>query len=211
MMICPSCSFENMQGADQCENCGADLRTADIPHPGNVLEARLVHDHLSELGAEGPLSVSVGDSIADVVRQMQTRGIGSVLVRDGDGVAGIFTERDALKKVATAPLDGRTIGEVMTRDPVMLREDDSVAVAIHKMAVGGYRHIPMLHGGEVAAIVTSRDIFRYVSQIMEHPAEPSTAVYEEGLISGGGAAGASPNPGGAQPLATDPGDDPGAG
>lgn len=210
-MICPSCSFENIQGSDQCENCGADLRTSDIPQPGNVLEARMVHDHLSDLGAERPLSVLVGDSIADVVRQMQTRGIGSVLVRDEERVAGIFTERDALKKVASAPLDGRTIGEVMTADPVMLREDDSVAVAIHKMAVGGFRHIPMLHGGEVAAIVTSRDIFRYVSQIMEHAVEPSSTVYEEGLISGGGPGGRSPNPGGAQPVATDDVDDSDAG
>jgi len=130
VMICPSCHFENIQGMDECENCGADLRTSDIPQPGNVLEARLVHDHLSELGAERPLSVSPGDSVRDVVRQMQERGIGSVLVRDGEAVAGIFTERDALKKLTASSLDGRLIGDVMTPDPVMLREDDSVAVAI---------------------------------------------------------------------------------
>jgi methionyl-tRNA synthetase len=32
-MICPACGFENIQGVDECENCGADLRTADLPSP----------------------------------------------------------------------------------------------------------------------------------------------------------------------------------
>lgn len=199
-MICPSCAFENIQGSDQCENCGADLRTSDIPQPGNVLEARLVHDHLSELGAEGPLSVAVGESIAEVLRKMQERKIGSVLVRDGDRVAGIFTERDALLKVAGAPLGSRLIGEVMTPDPVVLREEDSVAVAIHKMAVGGFRHIPILHGGEVAAIVTSRDIFRYVTRIMTSPGNPPPDAYQDELISGGVPDGMARDPGGAEPT-----------
>jgi CBS domain-containing protein len=199
-MICPSCAFENIQGSDQCENCGADLRTSDIPQPGSVLEARLVHDHLSDLGAEGPLSVAVGEPIADVLRKMQDREIGSVLVRDGDRVAGIFTERDALLKVAGTLPDSRTIGEVMTPDPVVLREEDSVAVAIHKMAVGGFRHIPILHGGEVAAIVTSRDIFRYVTRIMTDPGKLPPDAYQDELISGGVPDGMARDPGGAEPT-----------
>jgi CBS domain-containing protein len=200
-MICPSCAFENIQGSDQCENCGADLRTSDIPQPGNILEARLVSDHLSDLGAEGPLSVSVDEGVRDVLRKMQERQIGSVLVRDGGRVAGIFTERDALLKLAGAPLeDKQAIGEVMTPDPVVLREEDSVAVAIHKMAVGGFRHIPILHNGEVAAIVTSRDIFRYVTRIMAHPGSARPDAYETGLISGGVPDGLATDPGGADPT-----------
>jgi len=199
VMVCPSCAFENIQGSDECENCGADLRTSDIPQPGNMLEARLVSYHLGDLEAEGPLSVAVGDPLADVVRQMQEAQIGSVLVRDGERVAGIFTERDALIKVAGSPLDGRTVGEVMTPDPVMLREEDSVAVAIHKMAVGGFRHIPILHAGEIVAIVTSRDIFRYVTGMMGEPAPPPEA-YQAGIITGGNVAGTPEDPGGVAPL-----------
>ena len=30
-MLCPVCRHDNLQGEDNCENCGADLRTADIP------------------------------------------------------------------------------------------------------------------------------------------------------------------------------------
>ena len=35
----------------------------------------------------------------------------------------------------------------MTHDPVILRSGDPVAVAIHKMAVGGFRHVPIVKGG----------------------------------------------------------------
>ena len=199
-MICPACSFENIQGSDQCENCGADLRTSDIPQPGNVLEVRLVADHLSELGAEPPLSVGVAESVCGVLAKMQEAQIGSVLVRNGERVAGIFTERDALLKVAGRPLDGMVIADVMTPDPVVLREEDSVAVAIHKMAVGGFRHIPILHQGKVVAIVTSRDIFRYVTRMVANPGRPPQDAYQEGIISGGVPDGMARDPGGADPA-----------
>ena len=203
-MICPSCSFENIQGIDQCENCGADLRTADIPAPGNVLEARLVRVHLSDMAADAPThrfapATRSGTSSADAGREPGQR----LLVRDGERIAGIFTERDAMLKVAGPSLEGRTVGDVMTADPVVLREEDSVAVAIHKMAVGGFRHIPILHDGQVAAIVTSRDIFRYVTKIMVDPSSlppvPEEA-YAATLVSGGlipekDSGGAEPLPG----------------
>jgi CBS domain-containing protein len=50
----------------------------------------------------------------------------------------------------------------MTADPVVLRPDDSVAVAIHKMAVGGFRHIPLVTEGRAAGIVSARDLFKYI-------------------------------------------------
>ena len=41
-MICPVCGFENLQGEDICDNCGADLRAADIPIPGSRFERALL-------------------------------------------------------------------------------------------------------------------------------------------------------------------------
>ena len=47
----------------------------------------------------------------------------------------------------------------MTPDPVVLRHDDPIAVAIHKMAVGGFRHIPIVEDGRPTGVVTARDVF----------------------------------------------------
>ena len=77
-----------------------------------------------------------------------------VLVLDGERLVGIFTDRDAVLKVAGRSLDGIAVGDVMTPDPVVLRHDDPIAVAIHKMAVGGFRHIPIVEDGRPTGVVT---------------------------------------------------------
>ena len=50
----------------------------------------------------------------------------------------------------------------MTADPVVLRPDDSIAVAINKMAVGGFRHIPLVVDGQATGIVSARDVFKHI-------------------------------------------------
>jgi CBS domain-containing protein len=51
----------------------------------------------------------------------------------------------------------------MTHDPVILRSGDPVAVAIHKMAVGGFRHVPIVDRGEPTGVVSARDVFRHLA------------------------------------------------
>ena len=53
----------------------------------------------------------------------------------------------------------------MTPDPVVLRHDDPIAVAIHKMAVGGFRHIPIVEDGRPTGVVTARDVFRHLAAL----------------------------------------------
>jgi CBS domain-containing protein len=169
-VICPICGHENLQGLDECANCGADLRTVDIPHPGNEFEAVLVREQLRDLEDGDVIRVAETTPVVDVIRQMQELSIGSALVVDGDRLTGIFTERDALVKVAGRPLDGVTVGAVMTPDPVVLRAQDSVAVALNKMAVGGFRHIPLVDGAEPTGVISARDLFRYLVTILDEPA-----------------------------------------
>jgi CBS domain-containing protein len=165
-MICPTCHFDNFEGSDECENCGADLRSADLPKPETPLERQLVVEHLSDLGHREPIVLPAEASVLEAVRAMQERGVGSVLALEDGRLAGIFTERDALLRMGDRPLAETTLAEVMTRDPVVLREDDSIAVAIHKMAVGGFRHIPLTSGGRPTGIVSARDVFRHIVEIL---------------------------------------------
>ena len=54
----------------------------------------------------------------------------------------------------------------MTPDPVVLRHDDPIAVAIHKMAVGGFRHIPIVEDGRPIGVVTAADVFRHLLDVI---------------------------------------------
>jgi CBS domain-containing protein len=41
-----------------------------------------------------------------------------------------------------------------------------VAIAIHKMAIGGFRHIPLVQDGRATGIVSARDLFRYILEAL---------------------------------------------
>ena len=75
---------------------------------------------------------------------------------------GVFTDRDAVLKVAGLAREARPISTLMTPDPVVLRHDETIAVAINKMAVGGFRHIPIVDDGRPTGVVTARDVFRHI-------------------------------------------------
>ncbi|HXH22855.1 MAG TPA: CBS domain-containing protein, partial [Dehalococcoidia bacterium] len=148
-----------------CDNCGRDLAGLDIP--GAVLDpgVSFVYEELSKLPRKPPLKVSVTDPVGRAVRHMQHEGADCLLVMDGDSLAGIITLWDVLHKVAgpDRDLNAITCGEIMTADPVFLREDDNIGVAINKMSVGGFRHIPLLEGGTPISVVSINDVFQHIS------------------------------------------------
>lgn len=169
-MICPACGFENIEGVDECENCGADLRTSDIPHPGTDFEARLIGEPLRALEPRPAVSIAVGASAAEAVAAMQQKGIEALVVEDRGRLVGILTDRDALMKLGGGSLSGVTVAALMTPDPVVLRGDDTMAVAIHKMAVGGFRHIPIVSDGRATGMVSAGDLFRHILTVLDVPA-----------------------------------------
>lgn len=168
-MICPACGTNNLEGLDACDNCGADLRTVglprgavDSPAPATQFEAR-VQTALAAVVRRPAEVVPSDTAVTEAIARIRAGGNDCLLVGEAGRVVGIFTERDAVVKLAGLPLQGLTVAETMTRDPVVLRPDDTVAVAIHKMAVGGFRHIPLVDDeGHAAGVVSSTDVFRHV-------------------------------------------------
>ena len=60
------------------------------------------------------------------------------------GLVGIFTERDALRVLASGGNLDSPIESLMARNPVTVRETDSVETAIGKMSANGYRRLPVV-------------------------------------------------------------------
>ena len=74
------------------------------------------------------------------------------------------SEASTLTPPKPKPAGGsRTIATVMTADPVVLRHDETIAIAINKMAVGGFRHVPIVRGGVPVGVVSARDVFRHLA------------------------------------------------
>jgi CBS domain-containing protein len=163
-MDCPVCGHFNLTGTEVCDNCGADLAGADVPQAASTFHSRLLGEHLDDLGAPPPLLVAADTPVDTVIRQMQEAGVDCVLVMVGDRLVGIFTDRDAVLKAAGKRLESFHVRDFMTPDPVVLRHDDPIAIAIHKMAVGGFRHIPIVEDGRPTGVVTARDVFHHLAE-----------------------------------------------
>lgn len=166
MILCPYCDAENIEGADTCAECEAPLTDLSIPKPATRVEADLLRDRIERLWPKSPSKVSPDTPVRDVLQKMVGETIGCVMVVDGDRLVGIFSERDALMKLNTdaAKYFDRPISQFMTPDPVTLETSDKIAFALHKMNVGGYRHIPILFQGKLAGVISIRDILRYLTE-----------------------------------------------
>ena len=166
VMRCPACGYDNLIGSDICDNCGADIWGRDLPPQAVDFHGRLLGEHLDALRAPAPIVAEPGTSVAEAIDRMHRAEADCVLVMDGERLVGIFTDRDAVIRVAGMRLDAAKVGDFMTADPVVLRHDDPIAVAIHKMAVGGFRHIPIVDGGRPTGVVSARDVFAHVARTL---------------------------------------------
>lgn len=91
---------------------------------------------------------------------MAENGIGAVLIVEGNHIAGIFTERDALNKVLAARLDPdhTPLSLVMRANPQTVRVDKPLAYALFMMVEGGFRHVPVIDdSGFPIGMVSARD------------------------------------------------------
>lgn len=103
-------------------------------------------------------------TVAEAATAMAERRVGSALVMD-PGLTGIFTERDivrALSQDFDAP--GHPVSDWMTRDPSTIDPDAPVEEALDRMLSAGFRHFPVVEGGEVVGIVSIRDLTKATAE-----------------------------------------------
>jgi CBS domain-containing protein len=94
-------------------------------------------------------------------------GAGGVLVAEEGKTIGIFTERDVLMKLGdnASSLGDRPVSEFMTTKVESLPTSAKIAFAVHRMANGGYRHVPVVNEqGDTVGIFSVRDILSYLTK-----------------------------------------------
>ncbi|MBK8892392.1 MAG: CBS domain-containing protein [Dechloromonas sp.] len=114
-------------------------------------------------------NIIAGRSLFSASREMTVRAasclmaenhIGALVVVENGRIVGIFTERDVLNKVLAGNLDPdtTTLQAVMVANPQTIRADRPLAHALHMMADGGFRHVPVVDAdGAPLGMVSARD------------------------------------------------------
>jgi CBS domain-containing protein len=102
---------------------------------------------------------------------MNTHKVSSVLIMDAGRLAGIFTERDVLRRVVGANLDPAkvTMADVMSKGVTTVTRQTTIEEALEIFTGKVCRHLPVVDDGKVIGLISVGDISRWLSSM--HRAE----------------------------------------
>jgi len=108
------------------------------------------------------LTVNSGHSLREAACLMADRRVGAAVVMDPEQPGpGIVTERDLLQSIAEGQdPDRERVGEHLSADLTFAAPDWSLERAAEAMVRGGFRHLVVVEGSEMAGILSMRDIVR---------------------------------------------------
>ena len=112
-------------------------------------------------------------TVAEAVQEMNMRKVGSVLVMNGLRLAGIFTERDVLRRVVGACLDPELtpIAKVMTVDVLTVEPSATVQEVMDIFTEKRCRHLPVMQAGRLVGVISIGDVSRWVANLHRADAE----------------------------------------
>ena len=108
------------------------------------------------------LTIGPAHTLREAARLMSKRGVGAAVIIDPEHASvGILTERDVLDSIAAGQDPDREIVEDhRTPDIVVASPDWTLEQAAAAMVRGGFRHLVVVQGQDVAGLLSMRDIVR---------------------------------------------------
>jgi CBS domain-containing protein len=125
---------------------------------------------LRDIMREGFLfAVRKDATVAEAARTMAERNVGIVVVLENDRLIGVFSERDAVRRVIDKGLNpaATLVGDVMTTNLVVANEEDDYQSAMRTMDHAHVRHLPIVRTGQVISMLSIRDLMRVDMQRMD--------------------------------------------
>ena len=123
------------------------LKNYDGPEYADELERTIVESAIDRMRYQPVETIPSDATVEQTMRAMAEQDVGCAVIVDADGrLAGIFSERDVLNRVASRfeQIKDAPITTVMTRSPMAAYTSDSTGKAMNLMAIGGFRHVPIL-------------------------------------------------------------------
>ena len=102
------------------------------------------------------VGLAASATLVEAARDMRMFDIGDVLVVDGDRVIGIVTDRDIVIRAVAADRDPAqtTVGDIATRDPIVIGPDQPAADAVQLMRDHALRRLPVCEDGHLVGVLS---------------------------------------------------------
>jgi CBS domain-containing protein len=101
-------------------------------------------------------------SVLEVARCMTDARVGAIPIVEGEHIVGIFSERDLMTRVVVEGRDSQRtlVSEVMTHDVLTAAPADTRSECLERMRGARCRHLPVLEGERLIAMLSMRDLLR---------------------------------------------------
>lgn len=111
-------------------------------------------------GKSSIYSVEPGDTVLEALRLMADKNIGAVLVRSGQKLEGIFSERDYARKVILLGKTSREtlVSEIMTTQVVCVEPGWTADQCMALMTDRRIRHLPVVENGRLIGVISIGDV-----------------------------------------------------
>ena len=138
-----------------------DIRCV-IPHDRSM---HTVSEILSEKSG-GVIEIDGGATVFDAVKAMVAANVGALLVTDGEEIAGIFTERDYLRRIAVEGRRSRDtfVRDVMSSPVICVTPETPVEESMAMMTDRRIRHAPVVENGALVGMISIGDLVKFISQ-----------------------------------------------
>lgn len=132
-----------------------------------LIRGTILTTTINELSLREPILVEAEATVVAAINAMNEQHTGCVLVQREGKLVGIFTERDVLRRVVFREGNRSfSVESVMTKNPETLEATATLAFALNKMSVGGYRHIPIVDkAAKPVGVLSVRDVVDFLVEL----------------------------------------------
>jgi CBS domain-containing protein len=107
-------------------------------------------------------TIGADDSVYEAIRLMAEKGIGALVVTDGDSIAGIITERDYARKVVLMDRSSKAtpVRDIMSKAVRFVRPDQTTEECMALMTERRMRHLPVIENDRLIGMVSIGDLVK---------------------------------------------------
>ena len=107
-------------------------------------------------------AISPDETVLEAIRHMAEKGIGALVVKEGEAIVGMVTERDYARKVILMGRnsDQTAVREIMTPTVLYVRPQQSNEDCMALMATSRVRHLPVMDHGRLVGLISMGDLVK---------------------------------------------------